>query len=307
MSRPCIWEGEGAIVVWNLDGGDTVHAPIVATLAWPLTISAPVWYGRIESPKPNGRTTGGHWSYQNATARSDLRQPALAHVEVVAGHLDAGPAVALSISGYQRGAGAGEWIEDAPALPTDPHQLAHEVGRLAGEVVLVRLAYRLAEDTRQRWRRSAQRHPALATQYDVLGLVGESAALRSHAARLVPHRHTAPGEAGALQRVGSQRQLPPVGKQQHRRAIAQDAVALRQPQLHPRQVRALVAFVAGEVSMQVRPTALHVLLVGTALASRRVDAAACIWGISDEGVEAVGRQGRHRAQCIAVDQFVLHG
>lgn len=63
--------------------------------------------------------------------------------------------------------------------------------------------------------------------------------------------HT-PSQAITVSGSLGQRQLSPVGEQQHRGAVPQDAVALRQPQLHPCQVRALIAFVAGEVSMQVR-------------------------------------------------------
>ena len=80
-------------------------------------------------------------------------------------------------------------------------------------MVLVGFAHRLTDNTRQHRRATIQRHVALATPYDVLGLVAEPAQLRPHALGLVPDGDAAPGEASDLQRVGGQRQLPPVGEQ----------------------------------------------------------------------------------------------
>lgn len=100
-----------------------------------------------------------------------------------------------------------------PTRLADPYQLPHQFSRLTSQVVLIGLAHRLTDNTRQHRRTTIQRHVALAAPHDVFGLVAEPAQLRPHAFGLVPDSDAAPGEAGDLQRVSGQRQLPPVGEQ----------------------------------------------------------------------------------------------
>ena len=118
----------------------------------------------------------------------------------------------------------------------DPHQLPHQLGRFTGQMMLVSLAHRFTDNSRQHRRATVQRHVALAAPHDIFGLVAEAPKLRPYALGLVPDGDAAPGEARDLQCVSGQRQLPPVGEQQHRCAVLEYARALGQPQVHPLQV-----------------------------------------------------------------------
>ena len=166
------------------------------------------------------------------------------------GHLATDPSVALKLRGQQRRTGSGEGINNPPTLLTDPHQLAHQCGGLAGHVVLVGPADRLTDHPRQHRRPPLQRHVALAAPHHVFDLVAETAELRPHALGLVPDRDAAPGEARALQCIGGERELSPVGEQANRCALFQQPGAFGELHHHPAQVGALVAFVASEVGMQ---------------------------------------------------------
>ncbi|EFF45479.1 hypothetical protein XAUB_04270 [Xanthomonas citri pv. aurantifolii str. ICPB 11122] len=174
-------------------------------------------------------------------------------------------------------------------------------------MMFVSLAYRLADHARQHGRPAIQRHVALAAPHDVFGLVPEASQLRPYAFSLVPDSDAAPGEAGDLQRVGGQRQLPPVGEQQHRRAVLEHACALRQPQVHPFQVRALVALVANEVGVQLRATALDVFLRRWLGPCRSGQATTGIRRISDQSVERIRFERGQDGQGVALQELVFHG
>ncbi len=171
-------------------------------------------------------------------------------------------------------------------------------------MVLVSLSHRLTDDTRQYRRSAVQRHIALAAPHDVFGLVAEASQLRPHTFGLVPDGDAAPGEACDLQRVGGQRQLPPVGKQQHRGAILEHARAFGQPQVHPFQVRALVALVTNEVSV---PAIAAVLGRGRPSTGSGSQAATRIRGISDQRVERIRFERGQDSQGVALEQLVFHG
>lgn len=140
-------------------------------------------------------------------------------------HLNCGPVVPLPFGGDQGGTRAGEGVEDSATFLADADQLPHQVSGLAGQVVLVSLAHALAQHARQHGRAALDGHVALAPPHHVFRLVTETPQLRPDALGLVPDGDAAPREARALQGIGCERQLPPVGEQQHRCAILQHAVA----------------------------------------------------------------------------------
>lgn len=77
--------------------------------------------------------------------------------------------------------------------------------------------------------------------------------------------------------------------------------------MHPLQVRALVAFVADEVGMQLRAAALHVLGRRWPGARGGGESAARIRRISDQRVERIGFERGQDGQGVALEQLVFHG
>lgn len=110
-----------------------------------------------------------------------VSQAPAGNISVMLGHLATDPGVTLKLRSQQRRTCSSEGINNPPALLTDPHQLTHQLGRLAGHVVLVGPTHRLADHTRQHRRPPLQRHVALAPPHHVFGLVAEAAQLRPHA------------------------------------------------------------------------------------------------------------------------------
>lgn len=83
-------------------------------------------------------------------ARPEPRRPR--HVEVVLGQFESNPPRAFLLGGNQHGAGATERIKDATFQLADPHQLESQLGRLAGQMVLVGLEHLVTDDAWHDWR-----------------------------------------------------------------------------------------------------------------------------------------------------------
>ena len=219
---------------------------------------------------------------------------------VLVGDLNAGGGVALQNGGQDRGAAAGEGVQDMATRLGDLYHIPHKLERFLSEVDTV-LGIAVFEHAGQAGHRAADGHVSVRPPHDVLRLLPEPPLL-GPAVALVPHSGAPPNPPRPLEGVGGGGELPPVDKHTYRRARLTGPPGLIQPLRRPPGPGPLVLGVAVEGR---RRMVTHAgILLGCGLVLLRLGPpAGRIGRVGDDGVEGAGGETAQQPQGVALDDL----